>query len=194
MGCLDRPTGGNYLFDGIDTATRWAMTSAQDCGANASDSCSSFRLLPYRTVLENVTLAEMYRGAPAAVGRPARGRPSSGSGSVTASISCQPTVRGRAAGWPSRARSLRSPSLLLCDEPTGNLDSKDVRRPPRSFPAAERGGLTLVVVTHDENVANRAGRRVHLVDGRLTDFTDGQHATRQPVRRRRALSRNFAPH
>ncbi len=61
------------------------------------------------------------------------------------------------------------PSLLLCDEPTGNLDSENSAADSRSLRRLNKEGLTLVVVTHDENVANRASRRVHIVDGvRLT--------------------------
>ena len=58
-----------------------------------------------------------------------------------------------------------SPSLLLCDEPTGNLDSKNSASILDLFEKLNREGLTLVVVTHDENVASRASRRVHIVDG-----------------------------
>jgi macrolide transport system ATP-binding/permease protein len=70
------------------------------------------------------------------------------------------------------ARALMgSPSLLLCDEPTGNLDSKTSAELLDLLADLNRKGLTLVVVTHDESVAERAGRRVHIIDGRLTDLT-----------------------
>jgi macrolide transport system ATP-binding/permease protein len=65
-----------------------------------------------------------------------------------------------------------SPSLLLCDEPTGNLDSKSSADLLDLFEQLNEQGLTLVIVTHDENVANRAGRRVHIIDGKLTDITN----------------------
>src|SRR3989337_2194434 len=58
-----------------------------------------------------------------------------------------------------------SPSLLLCDEPTGNLDSKSSASLLDLFEKLHRDGITLVIVTHDENVARRAGRRVNVVDG-----------------------------
>jgi macrolide transport system ATP-binding/permease protein len=61
--------------------------------------------------------------------------------------------------------------LLLCDEPTGNLDSKTSANLLDLLAKLNKEGLTLVIVTHDENVANRAGRRVHIIDGRLTDVT-----------------------
>ena len=64
-----------------------------------------------------------------------------------------------------------SPSLLLCDEPTGNLDSKNSAAIMDLFERLNREGLTLVIVTHDPKVADRAPRRVHIVDGHLTDLT-----------------------
>ena len=64
-----------------------------------------------------------------------------------------------------------SPSLLFCDEPTGNLDSKSTASILDLFQTLNQQGLTLVVVTHDEDVAKRASRRVQIVDGRLTDVT-----------------------
>src|SRR4051812_18684864 len=67
-----------------------------------------------------------------------------------------------------------SPSLLLCDEPTGNLDSKSSANLLDLLAKLNNEGLTLVIVTHDENVANRAARRVHIIDGRLTDITVGR--------------------
>ena len=71
-----------------------------------------------------------------------------------------------------------SPSLLLCDEPTGNLDSKTSANLLDLLEELNKEGLTLVIVTHDENVANRAGRRVHIIDGRLTDITNGKTASK----------------
>jgi macrolide transport system ATP-binding/permease protein len=65
------------------------------------------------------------------------------------------------------------PSLLLCDEPTGNLDSKSSAAILDLLKNLNQEGLTLVVVTHNEGVANRAARRVHIVDGSLTDLTNG---------------------
>ena len=66
------------------------------------------------------------------------------------------------------ARSLMGePSLLLCDEPTGNLDSKSAANVLEILGRLARGGLTLVVITHDEQVAARADRRVRIIDGTL---------------------------
>src|SRR6185436_9781092 len=77
-----------------------------------------------------------------------------------------------------------APSVLLCDEPTGNLDSKSGAEILDLFEKLNQQGLTLVIVTHDENVAKRARRRVHVMDGRLTEIsndTKKRKATKTPV-------------
>ena len=61
------------------------------------------------------------------------------------------------------------PSLLLCDEPTGNLDSRSAYGVLEVFAELSREGLTIVMITHDENVASRAHRRVRIIDGMLTE-------------------------
>ncbi|HYT39714.1 MAG TPA: ABC transporter ATP-binding protein, partial [Acidimicrobiia bacterium] len=65
------------------------------------------------------------------------------------------------------------PSLLLCDEPTGNLDTKSAANVLDILGQLSRGGLTLVVITHDEHVADRADRRVRIVDGQLGEISPG---------------------
>ena len=73
--------------------------------------------------------------------------------------------------WRSRARWWASPTLLLCDEPTGNLDSANTEALLRLFDALASQGLTLVVVTHDDEVAAHANAVVRMVDGRLSEVT-----------------------
>lgn len=168
IGCLDQATSGTYLLDGIDTGK---LTDQQRAGLRSQRIgfvFQSFHLLPYRSVLENVMLAEVYRGqntdrrrerALAAIERVGLGHrieflPSKLSGGERQRVAI--------------ARALVcSPSLLLCDEPTGNLDSKTAASILDLFGSLNQDGLTLVVVTHDESVAARASRRVHIVDGRL---------------------------
>jgi macrolide transport system ATP-binding/permease protein len=174
IGCLDRLTRGTYSIDGIET-TR--LTDKQRAGLRSQRIgfvFQSFHLLPYRTVLENVMLAEVYRKQ-AQSGRRERAlaaieRVGLGHRADFSPMKLSGGERQRVA----IARALvGSPSLLLCDEPTGNLDSKSTASILGLFERLNRDGLTLVVVTHDENVARRASRRVHIVDGRLTDFSYG---------------------
>ncbi|MGH8432201.1 MAG: ATP-binding cassette domain-containing protein, partial [Solimonas sp.] len=142
----------------------------------------SFHLLPYRTVLENVMLAEIYRG------QPRQGRRQRAMEAIT-----RVGLAHRANFLPMRlsggerqrvaiARAIvGNPSLLLCDEPTGNLDSTNSANVLDIFQELNREGLTLVVVTHDEQVARRSARRVHIMDGRLTD-TRGRDGLRSAAR------------
>ena len=182
IGCLDRPTSGSYFFEGIDTATLSDKERAGLRSRRIGFVFQSFHLLPYRSVLENVMLAEVYRKqshrgrrerALAAIERVGLGHradflPTKLSGGEKQRVAIARALVG-------------SPSLLLCDEPTGNLDSKSAAGILDLFEALNQQGLTLVVVTHDENVSKRAARRVHIIDGKLTETANGE-SKRKPAR------------
>ena len=172
IGCLDRPSSGSYLIDGFETAQ---LSDKQRAGLRSRRIgfvFQSFHLLPYRTVLENVMLAEVYRKQPAA-GRRERALAALERVGLGHRVDYSPMkLSGGERQRVAIARALvGSPSLLLCDEPTGNLDSKSTASILDLFAQLNREGLTLAVVTHDENVASRATRRVHIVDGALTDHS-----------------------
>jgi macrolide transport system ATP-binding/permease protein len=183
VGCLDRPTSGTYLFEGIDTASLSDNERAGLRSRRIGFVFQNYRLLPYRTVLENVVLAEVYRNQ-SRRGRVARARDAIERVGLSHRINFLPTkLSGGEQQRVAIARALvGSPSLLLCDEPTGNLDSKTSASILDLFKKLNREGLTLVVVTHDENVANRASRRVHIVDGRLSQLGRQTIAERSPAR------------
>lgn len=175
IGCLDTPTGGSYFFEGIDTAT---LSDNQRAGLRARRIgfvFQSFHLLPHRSVLENVMLAEVYRKQ-SSRGRRERALAAIEKVGLSHRADFLPTkLSGGEKQRVAIARALvDSPSLLLCDEPTGNLDSKTSASILDLFETLHQQGLTLVVVTHDENVAKRAERRVHIVDGLLTEDTSGE--------------------
>jgi macrolide transport system ATP-binding/permease protein len=172
IGCLDRPTSGSFRFDGIETTT---LTESERAGLRSQRIgfvFQSFHLLPYRTVLENVMLAEIYRGH-AQQGR--RQRALQAIKRVGLAHRADFLPMKLSGGERQRAAIARAivgnPSLLLCDEPTGNLDSTNSANVLDIFEELNREGLTLVVVTHDPEVARRSARQVHIIDGRLTDRT-----------------------
>jgi macrolide transport system ATP-binding/permease protein len=175
IGCLDRPTSGSYLIDGIETAKLADSERAGLRSRRIGFVFQSFHLLPYRTVLENVMLAEVYRKQPS-VGRRERALAALERVGLSHRVDFLPAkLSGGERQRVAIARALvGAPSLLLCDEPTGNLDSKSSASILDLFEQLNGEGLTLVVVTHDENVAKRASRRVHIVDGMLTDLTNAQ--------------------
>jgi putative ABC transport system permease protein len=175
LGCLDRPTSGNYFFEGIDAATLSEDERAGLRSRRIGFVFQSYLLLPHRSVLENVMLAEVYRGE-SLEGRRERALAALERVGLSHRVDFLPTkLSGGEKQRVAIARALvGSPSLLLCDEPTGNLDSKSGADVLDLFEALNKQGLTLIIVTHDENVASRAGRRVHIIDGSLSEIQNGK--------------------
>ncbi len=179
IGCLDRPTSGSHFFDGIDIAK---LTDKQRAGLRSQRIgfiFQAFHLLPYRTVLENVMLAEVYRKQ-SNRGRRARALAAIERVGLSHRIDFLPMkLSGGERQRVAIARALvGSPALLLCDEPTGNLDSRSSAAILDLLEKLNQEGLTLVVVTHNEQIANRGARRVHVVDGSLTDVINEENGNK----------------
>jgi ABC-type lipoprotein export system ATPase subunit len=121
-------------------------------------------------VLDNVMLAEVYRGA-SREGRAERAMAALERVGIEARARFLPTrLSGGEQQRVAIARALMADhSLLLCDEPTGNLDSANTASVLALFDELSASGLTLVMVTHEDQVARHAGRRVRMVDGVLTE-------------------------
>jgi putative ABC transport system ATP-binding protein len=170
LGCLDRPTSGTYLLDGIDVSRlderRRTALRAEVIGFVFQ----TFNLLAHRSVLDNVMLAEVYRGA-AREGRAERAMAALERVGMEARARFVPTrLSGGEQQRVAIARALMADHrLLLCDEPTGNLDSANTVSVLALFDELSAAGLTLVMVTHEEQVARHAERRVRMVDGVLTE-------------------------
>ena len=168
LGLLDRQTAGTYHFDGIDIAGLDDLQRAGLRGRGIGFVFQSFHLLPHRSVLENVMLAELYVGKPRR-GRRQRARTALDRVGLADRAEFLPTKLS--GGQQQRAAIARAligePDLLLADEPTGNLDSHNAEGVLDVFRQLSDEGLTLAVITHDEHVASRASRRVRIVDGVL---------------------------
>jgi ABC-type lipoprotein export system ATPase subunit len=173
LGCLDRPTAGTYLIDGIDAGALSEDERASLRARSIGFVFQTFHLLGHRTALENVMLADVYaagdRGdrqsrAQAALEKVGMGHrrdflPTKMSGGEQQRVAIARALLG-------------SPRLLLCDEPTGNLDTVNTESVLALFETLAGEGLTFVVITHDEDVAARARRAVRIVDGQLTEVTE----------------------
>ena len=167
LGCLDRPTAGSYVIDGIDASGLSEDERASLRAQSIGFVFQTFHLLGHRTALENVMLADIYAaGDRSDRAGPRTGRARARGDRPPPATSCPPSSRaGSSSGWRSRGRCSGSPRLLLCDEPTGNLDTANTESVLSLFDELANDGLTFVVITHDEDVAERARRAVRIVDG-----------------------------
>ncbi len=170
IGCLDVHTSGSYRFDGIEVSD---LTDKQRAGLRSRGIgfvFQSFHLLGQRSVIDNVMLADVYRKAPR---EDRRARADTALEQVGLSHRSQFLPTRLSGGERQRvaiARALMgSPRLLLCDEPTGNLDSTTTASVLDLMAALNLDGITIVMITHEADVANRAGRHVRITDGVLTE-------------------------
>ncbi len=170
LGLLDRPSSGSYRLDGTETTTLRDGARTRLRGDRIGFVFQAFHLLSHRSVVENVMLAEVYRKSGRA-GRRERALAALERVRLSHRTGFLP---GRLSGGERQraaiARALMGdPSLLLCDEPTGNLDSRNTEAVLDLFDELRRQGLTIVVITHEQEVAERAARRVRITDGVLVE-------------------------
>jgi ABC-type lipoprotein export system ATPase subunit len=172
LGCLDRPTAGSYVIDGIDASGLSEDERASLRAQSIGFVFQTFHLLGHRTALENVMLADIYAAGDRS-DRAARARAALERVGIGHRQDFLPTkLSGGEQQRVAIARALLgSPRLLLCDEPTGNLDTANTESVLSLFDELANDGLTFVVITHDEDVAERARRAVRIVDGCLTAVT-----------------------
>jgi len=173
LALIDRPTGGTYRFAGADTG---AMGEAERTSIRARRIglvFQAFHLIGHRTAVENVALGLLYQGVRRRQRVDAAREALAGVGLGDRGDTATSRLSGGERQRVAIARALVSePSLLLCDEPTGNLDSETADTVLAIIDRLHAGGLTIVMITHDAEVAARAGRLVSIMDGVLTDRTD----------------------
>ncbi|MCC6553038.1 MAG: ABC transporter ATP-binding protein [Polyangiaceae bacterium] len=176
IGCLDRPTRGTYRLDGIDVTRRSNDARAIVRNRLIGFVFQGFNLLPRTTALENVELPLVYRG----VGASERRRLAiSALGAVGLAERLHHTPNQLSGGQQQRvaiARALvTSPPLLLADEPTGNLDTRTSLEVLSLLQELNRGGITIVLVTHEHDIAACARRVIVMRDGHvLSDVRNEQ--------------------
>lgn len=168
LGLLDRPTAGSYHFGGTDTATMTDRERAVFRAQHVGFMFQAFHLMPRRTVAENVSMPLIYQGVSS---RQRRRIALDKLELVSLKHRAEALPTMLSGGEMQRAAIARAlacdPSLLLCDEPTGNLDSGTAGSILRAVDELVAEGLTVLMITHDLDVAARADRSVVLRDGRL---------------------------
>ena len=170
LGLLDKASQGVYEFDGADVASLSERERTALRGRHIGFVFQSFHLLDHRSACENIELAQLYSGVPRARRRQAALSALDQVGLAHRVHALPSTMSGGERQRVAIARSLvNRPSLLLCDEPTGNLDSTTADNVLNLLDALHADGLTLAVITHDPAVAARAHRVAVMRDGLLTE-------------------------
>ncbi len=170
LGCLDRPTRGRYLFEGRDVGTLSDEERSLLRQREIGFVFQFFHLLPRLDALGNVELPMLFAGIPRGERR-RRAREALDAVGLSDRLDHRPDqLSGGQRQRVAIARAVvMEPSLLLADEPTGNLDRSSAGEVMELLEALNRAGRTLVVVTHDPEVASRAPRVVRMSDGELLE-------------------------
>jgi len=172
IGCLDRPDGGTYRLAGEDVSRLSEDRLAEIRNRRIGFVFQSFNLLPRMSALENVELPLLYSGMRGGKKRAAEALRRTG---LADRMHHEPNqLSGGQCQRVAIARALiTEPSILLADEPTGNVDSRTGHEILDLFLGLHGDGHTIIIVTHESDVARRCSRQVLLLDGRVADESDG---------------------
>jgi putative ABC transport system ATP-binding protein len=174
IGLLDRPSEGRVEIAGQDMSAASERARTAIRAHQIGFVFQSFHLLPYRTATENVELAQIYSGTPRRSRRGLAREALSRVGLAHRADALPTELSGGERQRVAVARALvNRPALLLCDEPTGNLDSVTTGHLLDLFDELHDDGVTLLVITHNAQVADRARRQVTIRDGRLSERQPG---------------------
>ena len=168
IGCLDIPSRGTYLFDGTDVSTLNSNELSKIRNQKIGFIFQSFNLIPTLSALENTCLPLLYRGIPKSKRKPPALKALEMVG-LSNRINHKPSqLSGGQQQRVAIARArVSSPDVILADEPTGNLDSKSGNDIMRLLENLNKQGKTLIIITHDNSIANRGNKQISISDGFL---------------------------
>ncbi|MCP4351487.1 MAG: ABC transporter ATP-binding protein [Desulfobacterales bacterium] len=168
IGCLHRPTSGRYLLENTDVGSLGDDKLANIRNRKIGFVFQSFNLLPRLTALKNVEMPLIYNGYP-------RGKRIERARTALESVGLGPRVNHKpfelSGGQQQRVAIARAlvadPSIVLADEPTGNLDSGSEKEIMDIFNDLNKKGITIIIITHETGVANRTRRIINMNDGEI---------------------------
>lgn len=179
LGCLDSPSSGKYVLNGLDVSEMEDGELADVRNREIGFVFQSFNLLPRYNALENVALPMVYAGVPA---KERKERAAAALESVALSERMEHRPNELSGGQKQRvalARALiNNPSIILADEPTGNLDTHTSIEIMRLFDDIYSRGNTVIVVTHEEDIAAYAHRIIRLRDGKVESDKENTEYTK----------------
>ncbi|MBQ1929153.1 MAG: ABC transporter ATP-binding protein [Bacteroidales bacterium] len=172
LGCLDTPTSGEYVLNGTDVSKMDDGSLAEVRNKEIGFVFQSFNLLPKYSSLENVALPMIYAGVPSSK-REARAKEALQNVGLGDRMEHKPNeLSGGQRQRVAIARALiNNPSIILADEPTGNLDTKTSVDIMNLFGQIHKNGNTVILVTHEEDIAKYAHRVIRLRDGKIESDT-----------------------
>lgn len=175
IGCLDPPTSGQYLLDGLDVGGMDTNQLADIRNKKLGFIFQGFNLLARTPAVENVELPLVYAGIGSKERRAIAMAALEQVGLAGKEFNHSSQLSGGQQQRVAIARALvNKPSLLLADEPTGNLDSSTTEEIMNLFTSLNQKGITIVMVTHEHDVAAYAGRQITFKDGRIISDSPSQ--------------------
>ena len=176
IGCLDVPTSGKYMIDGVDASKMSDNQLADLRNHKIGFIFQQYNLLSKLTAFENVELPLIYRGFPAAKRREMAMEALEKVGLADKAMHKPTELSGGQQQRVSVARALSAnPSLILADEPTGALDSKSGIEIMQMIHDLHNEGNTIIIITHDLNIAKQAERIITIRDGKITSDIDNSN-------------------
>ena len=182
LGCLDTPTSGKLIIDGVDVSRASSDALARMRNSKIGFVFQSFNLLPKFDVFRNVELPMVYAGLPAKARRERAMEAIERVGLLHRVHNTPLQLSGGQCQRVAIARAIvNSPKIVFADEPTGNLDSHTGEAILTLFRELAESGRTIIIVTHDNNIAARLPRRIEMRDGRIRVGVEAQISNTAPL-------------